>query len=278
MHRSRPNDPRVAEIIKHLKILAKRHSRRLVVQDYLEYRAKSAKHLPALTTLYRLFGSWGEALAAAGVDQTEKTELSRTSDEILDDALRHVAEQLNTKVLSSHAYDEYRAANAAHLPSSSVIRKWRGRWADAVRNAGLETTERAAPRKPAMAEIIDALRRAKSEIDGMLTPHTYTSLVAGYPEDSRDQWPSTQHILSQFPNWEAALRAADVDQSDAVHPKALWTAEEARRIYQQCTLVLQAAELKLTERTYQALRDRAKRPMPTWTVMTELLSDEPAAA
>jgi hypothetical protein len=269
---SRPDDPRKAEIIKHLRLLAKRHSRRLVVQDYLEYRAKHAGDLPSVTTLYRLFGSWPAAVVTAGVDRSDKTELSRTSDETLDNALRFVAAQLNTDTLSSHVYDKYRAQHReSGLPSSSVIRKWRGRWADAVRNAGLKSTERAVPRKPALTEIIEALRRAKGEIDGMLTPHTYTSLVADYPEEDRGQWPSTQHILVQFPNWESALRAADVEQSDQVHPDALWSAEEARRIWQLCTRLNGGKEP--TEKTYNKILGLSKRPMPDWDVLRDLLSD-----
>lgn len=283
--RPRPNDPRIAEVIKHLKILHKRQGRRLVVNDYLEYRNKSAAHLPSTTTLYRLFGSWPDALAAAGVDQTgEKAELSRTRDEDLDASLLYVAKALDTDVLSTHAYDRYReehpdaritseSGELKPLCSSSLIRKWRENWANAVAHVGLKTTNRAAPRKPQGHEIIAALRRAKGEIEGLLTPHSYTSLVASYPEDDRDQWPSTQHILAHFANWEAALRAADVDQSDAVHPRALWTAEEARRIYTQCGRLLRAQGLTLNERTYETLRSRAQRPMPTWTVVRELLSD-----
>lgn len=283
--RQRPNDPRIAEIVKHLKILAKRHNRRLVTADYLAYRDNHAKSLPAMTTLYRLFGSFPEALAAAGVDQAEKVELGRTADEDLDNCILFVAKELDTDTLSSHAYDRYRdehpdatitsvTGDPMLLKSSSVIRKWRNNWSEAVARVGLKTTSRAAPRKIGGAEIIDALRRAKGEIEGLLTPHAYTSLVASYPEDQRDQWPSTQDILKQFPNWEAALRAADVEQSDALHPKALWSAEEARRIWTQCKkLAERSLGQPLTEDLYERMRAGAKRPMPTWQVMRDLLSD-----
>jgi hypothetical protein len=266
---TRPQDPRVPEIVKHLRILARRHNRRLVVQDYLEYRAKYAPHLPALTTVYRLLGSWPEALAAAGVEQTDKAELSRTSDESLVAALKEAAEALDIQVLSSHAYDEYRKSNAPHLPSSSVIRKWLGRWAEAVKLAGLETTERSAPRKPTLAEIIEALRLAKSRVDGMLTPRTYSEFHSALPEEERKHWPDVTHVLTQFPNWETALRNADVEQSDELHPQALWTAEEARRIMQQVERVLGHTP---DEREYGLLRQRARKPMPAWDVLMWLLS------
>jgi hypothetical protein len=265
----RRNDPRVPEILKHLRILARRHNRRLVVQDYLEYRAKYAPHLPALTTVYRLLGSWPEALAAAGVEQAEKTELSRTSDEALIAALKEAAEALDVKVLSSHAYDEYRKTQAPHLPSSSVIRKWLGRWAQAVKLAGLETTERSTPRRPTMAEIIDALRQAKSEVPGMLTLRAYSEYHAALPQEEKDMFPDVTHILSQFPNWDSALRAADVEQSDALHPEGLWTAEEARRIAQQ---VERLTGRQLDEEGYAKVHQKATKPMPSWRVLQELLS------
>lgn len=256
--------------MKHLRVLARRHDRRLTVQDYLEYRARYSPQLPALTTVYRLLGSWPEALIAAGVDESDKNDLSRTSDESLVAALREAAESLDVQVLSSHAYDEYRKANATHLPSSSVIRKWLGRWAEAVKLAGLETSERSAPRKPTLAEIIDALRCAKLEVDGMLTPRTYAEFYTSLAEEDRKNWPDVTHILSEFTNWETALRNADVEQSDELHPKALWTAEEARRIMQQVERLLGRAPEK---EEYITLQSKARKPMPDWSVMQDLLSN-----
>jgi hypothetical protein len=262
-------DPRVAETIKHLKIIARRHNRRLVVQDYLEYRARHAPELPALTTVYRLFSSWPEALAAAGVDRERQTELSRTSDEALIAALKKAAEGLGVTVLSSHAYDDYRRSNDPELPSSSVIRKWLGRWAQAVKQAGLETTERQAPHRPTMAEVIEAIRKAKDEVGGRLTPRAYSEYHAALPAAERDTFPDISQILHQFPNWEAALRAADVEQSDTLHAHGLWSADEARRISQQVERVLGRP---LDEAGYSEIRRRSRRPMPSWQVLNDLLS------
>jgi len=263
------NDPRIPEVKKHLRILASRHNRRIVVQDYLEYRAKYAPRLPAMTTVYRLFRSWPEALAAAGVDGGGQQELSRTSDEALIAALKQAANALNVTVLSSHAYDEYRKTQAPDLPSSSVIRKWLGYWADAVKRAGLETTERATPRRPSMGEVIEALREAKKNVKGMLTPRAYSEYHASLPEPERDRFPDLTHVLSQFPNWEAALRAADVEQSDTLHPIGLWTAEEARRIYHQVERVV--GEMP-DQRSYERICANTRKPMPSWKVLNELLS------
>jgi hypothetical protein len=269
MKKRNTSDPRVKEITKHLKILARRHNRRIVVQDYLEYRAKHAPDLPALTTIYRLFGSWAEALRASGVNDKNTSDLSRTSDEALIAALQEAAKGLGVKVLSSHAYDEYRKSEAPHLPSSSVIRKWLGYWAQAVKAAGLETTERSIPRKPTMIEVIDAIRKAKKETQGMLTARTYGDFRASLPREERDEFPDISHILSQFPNWESALRAADVEQSDVLHPHGLWTAEEARRITKSSEKVLGR---KLDKKGYEEICTKAKKPMPSWQVLQDLLS------
>jgi hypothetical protein len=66
------------------------------------------------------------------------------------------------------------------------------------------------------------------------------------------------------------LKNADVEQSDELHPKALWTAEEARRIEQQVERVLGGRPP--TEGEYTALRKRANKPMPDWQVLRDLLS------
>jgi len=266
---TRPKDPRIPDIIKHLRILARRHDRRLVVSDYQTYRAKHAPHLPATTTLYRLLGSWDGALAAAGVEQSNNVDLSRTSDEALIAALKEAAEALDVQVLSSHAYDEYRKNKAPTLPSSSVIRKWLGRWGEAVKRAGLETTERSSPRKLSLAEIIDSLRRAKHEVEGMLTLRAYSDFYNALSEEEVKKWPDVTHILAHFPNWETALRNADVEQSDELHPRALWSAEEARRIMQQVERILGHTPKKAE---YERMQKRAVKPMPDWDIMQDLLS------
>lgn len=271
--RSRPNDPRIPETLKHLRILARRHSRRIVIQDYLTYRAKHAPHLPSPSTLYRLFGSWKEALAEAGVNGDSSGELSRMPDEVLIAALKEAAEALGTKTLSSHSYDAYRrrvkSNEGRDLPSSSVIRKWLGPWGKAVKRAGLETTERAAPRRATMDEVIEALRKAKKNIEGMMTPRAYNEFRESLDNEQREEFPDVGQVMQHFPNWETALRAADVEQSDALHPTGLWTAEEARRIARQ---VEKFTGAKLTRKSYEEVRAKARKPMPEWAVLRDLLA------
>ena len=261
-------DPRRAEITKHLRLLARRHNRPLQVQDYLEYRTKHAPHLPALATVYRLFGSWPAALRETGADGTSKSDLSRTSDEALIAALQQAARDLGVDVLSSHAYDEYRRNNDPSLPSSSVIRKWLGYWADAVQAAGLQAAERTTPRPPTLVEIIDSIRLAKGAHEGMLASSDYTEYRENLPPEERDRFPDLSQVMQQFPTWDAALRAADVEQSDAVHPHGLWTAEEARRIATQSERILGRP---LDREGYMEIKRRASRPLPSWQVLSDLL-------
>jgi Homing endonuclease associated repeat len=270
MQKTRYEDPRIPELRKHLKALARRHDRRLVVADYNEYRLSHAGNLPSMTTLYRLFKTWPGVLEAVGIEQEEANETKRTSNEALIEALQTVAKALDVQVLSSHAYDEYRRQHAPHLPSSSVIRKWLGPWGEAVGKAGLETTTRSAPRKPNAKEISHALWRAKQEVDGMLTQRTYSDFYNSLPEEERANWPDVMHIISLFQTWEIALRNADVEQSDELHPSALWTADEARRIMHNLTRVLGRQP---NETEYNLLKSKAHKPMPEWDVMMYLLAN-----
>lgn len=262
------NDPRVKETIKHIKLLSRRHSRHLGIHDYLDYRSKNAPQLPSLNTIYRLFGSWPELLIEAGVNEEDDRDLSRTSDEELIGALELAARELDVKILSSHVYDEYRRTKVPDLPSSSVIRKWLGPWAEAVQQAGLETTERAAPRKATRREVIEAIRRAKAEVPGLLTSTKYSDFISNLPEEQHDEYPDLVQILHNLPTWEAALKAADVEQSDMLHPNGLWTAEEARRIYQQAETVTGG---KLNEESYNDIIKKSSKQMPSWKVLSELL-------
>jgi hypothetical protein len=262
------NDPRVKETIKHIRLLSRRHSQGIGINDYLEYRSKNAPNLPSLNTIYRLFGSWPELLIQAGVSDEGDRELSRTSDEELIKALQTASKKLKVTVLSSHLYDEYRREKDPSLPSSSVIRKWLGPWAEAVRRAGLETTERSSPKKASRIEIIEAIRKAKAQIPGLLTAAKYSDFLRALPPEEKEDYPDLAQVLSNLPTWDAVLKAADVEQSDALHPDGLWTAEEARRIYHQAETV---AGSPLTETKYKKMIKSSSKQLPSWQVLTDLL-------
>lgn len=269
----KPSDPSPREdarrerCLQALRLLAARKRRLLAVQDYLDYRAEVDPTLPALTTLYRLFGSFGDALAEAGVDTVKPEHAGSIPNEELVAALQRVAGALMQTVLSTHAYDEYRRMHDPSLPSSSLIRKRYRHWDRAVETAGLSAPQRAAPRRPTASEAMHALRRAAMRTHGPLTPQEYSRMVAG----SDEEWPQLQQIMVLFPSWDAALRAADIEQADDLHPHELWTVEEARRMARSARALL--GDVQLTEASYERLRSSASRPMPSWKVLTELLSD-----
>lgn len=276
--RSQIQDPRIQDTLRHINQLARRHSQKLITNDYLTYRAEHAPELPALNTLYRIFSSWDDVLRAAGVDHLDADSLSRTSDDDMIKALQDAAKGLGVSVLSTQKYDAYRAELKTKKgkkvpPSSSVIRKWFKNWANAVAAAGLESPNRAVARKATPNEIIGALREAKSRIPGMMTTAAYNDFRADLPEEEVDQFPDLTQIFNHFAHWDAALAAADVEQSDLVHPTALWTEEEARRLARSYeTVSRQVYGRDLDERAYNELRKKSTKMTPTWEVLQDLLS------
>jgi len=272
------NDPRVVETRKHLRQLSRRMTRPIEVDDYLEYRNQHADHLPSVETLLRMFSSWENLLIECGIEGGGE-ELSRIPDSVLISALQQAAKELGSESLSSHAYDRWRSEfiesgktwrpNYPDPPSSSVIRKWLGYWGDSVAAAGLSTEKSPAQRRPSTIEIIHALNEVKSRVPGMLSPSAYQQFISGLDDQQRQDFPSFADILNNFPSWETALRAADVEQSDSLHPEGLWSAEECRRIARQAETLLGEP---LTKENYQTIVDKSKTPKPSWKVLQALIS------
>lgn len=240
--------------------------RRVSVADYRRHR-EHHRALPAITTVYRIFGSWDEVIAAAAKPVGGLTR-RRSSEPELVGALGLVAKALGVQVLSSHAYDGYRACHPElDLPSSSVIRKWMHSWEEAVERAGLQSPRRSGVRRVPMPEIIEAIRAAIEDVGPTLDTQSYEDWCLERVADGDDP-PRLVHILQSYPSFEVAVRAADVERSDDLHPHALWTADEARRIR---TNVETITGRRLAREDYEALRARARRPMPTWDTLQRLL-------
>lgn len=125
------------------KVAQAKQGKPISVNDYLEYRKTQDPSLPTITTLYRLFGSWQNTLEAAGIKQSGRGEEEPYQHEDLLDAMRECARDLGAEMISTHQYDEWRQQKRAEWerngkqahPSSSVIRKWVGRWDEAVLKA-----------------------------------------------------------------------------------------------------------------------------------------------
>lgn len=260
-------DPRVKEIKKHLKILSRRHEGAISTKDYLEYRSKHAPSLPSTATLYRLFGSWNNALVESNIN--EQKELSRFSDESLIESLQKAAKDLDVEIMSTHTYDKWRSEQPEPLPpSSSVIRKWMKTWANAVERAGLKSTDRSVSRSPSVSEVIEAIRNAKSNTTGMLDQQKYIDYLETLKNPEKDKYPDMIGILKVFPSWELALRAADVEQADVIHPTGMWTADEVRKIVKKSEMVLGEP---LNENNYKKITSASRTPKPSWKVIKDLL-------
>jgi hypothetical protein len=286
-----------AQTIRHIRILARRLGRPPTFADYLVYRQTTNANLPAGTTLFRLFGKFTTLRDLAGVSNLGPAAAPQMSnDEMLED-LRYVASQLGTDTLSTHAYDRFRkpddtrpdfvakrplldgegnVVGEKELCSSSVMRKRFGYWSAATAAAGLRSSERTLPPRPTAVDAVEALRLAKEQVAGRLSPQAYSewwSSLAG--EHERNKLPTPQEILEFFPSWEIALKVADIEQRDAFHPKALYKASEVRRIVRRCEELMRArgkpADYELTPDDYEWIRARSRKPLPEWSVIQELL-------
>lgn len=279
-------------VLEHIAALYEELERRPSVQDYNDYRKKVNKErakrgeapLPSMSAVYRMFGKWPQALAAAGIDESERVGAARASDEELIHDLKYVANATGGTALSTHMYDNFRRTHPPivcgitgkkrKLFSSSVIRKWLGDWPEAVAKAGLTTSGRVVQRRLSQSDIRRALQMAKRDCGDMLTQRTYSIWYSNLSEEERQSIPDTQQILNpHYPSWEAALADADVDQTDLVHPSG-WTSEEARRISKQVRqlTVKVYKEERWDEKTYEFFRARSRRPWPEWSVITWLLA------
>lgn len=265
------DDPRTKALLACVKELCDTAGRPVSVQEYSKHRKASDPNLAAVTTVYRLFpGGWSEVLDHAGVCENDAEKRKRTSTTDMVAALVYVAQTLSVDVLSSHAYDEFRARSQKKLPSSSVIRKWLHSWEEAVQAAGLEAPRRSGTRRVSPTAVIETLRLAVRDLGEAMTPVDYEEWCLERSADGEDP-PRLAQVLQAFPSFELAVRSADVERSDDLHPHALWTSDEARRIARNCVAFLRRP---LDEAGYEEIRSKASKPMPSWKTLSQLLEDE----
>lgn len=270
-----PHEFRVRDaVLSALREMAAADPDRVGVEDYKRYRREHAPTLPSVTTIYRVFGSWTTILALSAIVTPTNPQRRRSSEPELLGALRRVAGALGVSVLSSHAYDGYRTSHPEmNLPSSSVIRKWLNSWEEAVERAGLESPRSSGVRRVPVTEVLEHLRRAIADAGPDLSTSDYEEWCKEREADGEEP-PRMIHILQSYPTFEVALRAADVERSDDLHPHALWTADEARRIARNVEALTRR---RINRSDYEMIRTRARRPMPTWATLERLLDPEPFA-
>lgn len=133
-------DPRRAAVVSALQDLGGASRKPVTVKQYDEYARKSDLTLPAVNTIYRMFGSWADAAKEAGIESSGPRRGADKETMLRD--IRTVARALG-RVPTTSRYDHYRAENKSlRLVSSSVIRKWFTSWSAALAAAGIEENER----------------------------------------------------------------------------------------------------------------------------------------
>lgn len=144
---------------------------------------------PVSRTYQLHFGSWLEALEAAGIEP----ELSQTgySREELLDSLRDLAERLGCAPRTDDVDDDPRT------PSSSTYMRHFGSWLKALEAAGIQP----GPTQTGYScdELLDSLRMLARELGRAPT---------GREMSAREDLPHASTYWNRFGRWNAALRAA----------------------------------------------------------------------
>lgn len=248
--------------------LARAH--KMSARAWQQHIASSEHPLPSLDRIYRFFESWDEVRRYVGMPMRSKGQTWFTDEQLVEAAL-YVADQLGTNVLSESQYRTYQERKAPHLPSASVVRKRLGewRWSQAMLAVGLRAPEHTKKQAPDHGWIIRSLQMAAAECDPMETLNqiTYNEYVNDHPGDGH---PEVMSIMDAYETWEAALNAANIELDDDLH-KSGWTMQETWWALQMVQKFTQQA---VTRDSYERTRARAKRFMPSWATVLDVLGLE----
>ncbi|WP_114571782.1 homing endonuclease associated repeat-containing protein [Exiguobacterium flavidum] len=176
---------------------------------YRRYALEHGWHQPEV--IIRQFGSWAEALSAAGYEwnidlQRESLEKAPkyTKEEILKSFERYAQDVGSTITLKK--YQEWRKT-VHHAPSHYHIVKMFGSWHDACTAAGLEASV-----TYSKAELAASLRQAIEEVGFSLSFEAYREWA------KRNNKPSTKALLHRYGSWSAAIHAIESEiRSQQVH-------------------------------------------------------------
>jgi hypothetical protein len=279
------HDRKRGEAIKYGRLFVQRRGGSFTTEDWKAYRQKLVKEkgieLASVATIYRWFKDephpWLAFLEACHLNEQNPERTNKCGEREL---LRHLQtaaqvnqDQTGNKVLSTHSYDRVRAANPdLRLRSSSAIRKHLGPWPVACARAGVQSPDQRGPRRFTPAECIATVQRAKADAIGELTMQGYATFVSGLAELG-EVLPELAQLIDEFGSWEAALRFADVEQSNVIHPETLWEASEAREIAAQARIVLpRHYGREFDKEGYEFLCTQIGRPLPDWETLTWLLA------
>lgn len=153
---------------------------------------KSMEGFPDPVTYLKRFGSWNEAVRAAGL---RPRRIREYTDKELVEALKRAADRLDR----GPSMEEFGAMGG--YPGAETIRKRFGSWDKALRKAGLEpmVVDR---KKHTDDELLDALRRAADELGRTPTQKEIAAM---------DGYPSYMTYFKRFGSWNEALRLAGIE-------------------------------------------------------------------
>lgn len=182
----RPQGRRIADesLLAELRRLAAELDKTPSEQDMYEH----GQH--GLSTYKNRFGTWNEALTAAGLD-TRPDRSTRSKEALLAD-LRGVAEELG------HPPSRPEMEECGEFGTGTYRNRF-GSWSEALEAAGLESRPR--PQKVPRAELLEALTQLADDLG---QPPTTTEM-----KQHGEFSPSV--YIDRFGSWQSALHAADLD-------------------------------------------------------------------
>jgi len=219
---------------------------------------------------------------------------ARVSPEQCIAALQRAAASVRTTELSTSAYEHARGASRDEMPSSAVIRRRFGNWHAALLAAGLSATPGGWERRPRDADgrvvtvtvereaALAALRAARADTSGDLTPTRYAQWRRALPHARHRESPSARAVKRVLGSWPAALAAAGIRADDAFHPLSyepehhgdpayMWTVGEVRALVSKLQRGLGLKGHVLDEATYEHLVERSPTALPPWTVVEDCM-------
>ena len=202
------------EIFVSLRRVAAILGRRPLRREYDKYRYDSE---PIANTIARRFGSWKEALVAAGIDPKDPGQNPNfLSDGEILEYLREIARVVG----HTPSVAEYNALRRPHMAcSTTVSERFGGRWEYAIEAAGLPERN---SNKIERELIIKALQEIARELG-----HSPTK--SEYKANRAKDMPSEKAISRNFNSWADALKAAGLEPCKCSHTGRRYSDEEVAK-------------------------------------------------
>ncbi|MBI2339450.1 MAG: DEAD/DEAH box helicase family protein [Deltaproteobacteria bacterium] len=220
---------------------------------------------PSTLTYQRYFGTFNNALRAAGLEVTRTKftgELTREGAiEILNEAAGELEAQ--RKTMTGHNFEALRKAAHPDWPSvPTICRAITGNkkdWNGSLRAAGLEVTRTQGELTRERA--IEILQTAVGELEGQEKKISVSNFEA-LRKAAHPDWPSVQTICraitGSITDWNGSLRAAGLE---VIHAVGELTPKGAIEILKEAAGELEAQRKTMTEHNFEALRKAAH---PDW--------------